>query len=63
MVLLEGVPVIPLQPVPGTDPHESERIPDNTCGYTFRSEALEGLKVVDGEQLLLCEKGMTAQQE
>jgi hypothetical protein len=54
MVFLEVVPVISLQSVPGTDPHESERIPDNTCGYTFRSEALEGLKVVDGEQLLLC---------
>jgi hypothetical protein len=49
MVLLEVVPVISLQSVPGPNPDEAEGVPDNRCGYTFRSEALKGLEVEDGE--------------
>jgi len=60
MVFLEVVPIVSLQSVPGSDPDEAEGIPDDTGGYNFRPETLECLEVENGEQLLLCEQGMTA---
>jgi hypothetical protein len=61
MVLLEVIPVISLQSVPGSNPDETEGVPHNTCAYTLRSETLKGLKVEDGEEFFLCEERMKTQ--